>query len=175
MVEDMIAYNTPRTSPEIISVGKCTNKYILENAINNANNTAGIPIFLLYIKIETAAAIEADECPDGKDESNGSFINKLCLIASSYINGLTLSNIFLIITFVNNRERISAPADTTPIFLYFLKNKSTIVIAIQKIPASPKCVINTIILSNTGLCILSIALKISNSIFTDFLSFFKTP
>lgn len=146
-----MAYSIPAIRPVSTSVGKWTNKYNLENPIINANIIAAIPHFLLNIKTDTAAAMDAEVCPDGNDESNGSFIRRFCLIDSSYIKGLTLSNRFFIIPFVNISDNNNAPNDTTPIFLYFLENNKAKDNIIQNIPASPNVVTAIIILSSIGL------------------------
>ena len=55
------------TNPPSTSVGKCTNKYNLENPMSVAIITAGIPIFLLFKNKATAATILLIECPDGNE------------------------------------------------------------------------------------------------------------
>ena len=57
----------PTAIPARTSVGKCTNRYSLENAIRQARISAAAPSFLCITKIETAAANEAAEWPDGKE------------------------------------------------------------------------------------------------------------
>jgi len=57
--------------PARISVGKCTNRYILLNAIRAAKANAASPAFLWFWKIATAPANEEAECVDGKEELVG--------------------------------------------------------------------------------------------------------
>ena len=61
----------PVITPPKISVGKCTNRYILEKAMIIAKANIAIPYFLLYAKIDAAVAMQAEVGPDGKENSVG--------------------------------------------------------------------------------------------------------
>ena len=64
---DIIAHGTDKTTAPIMSVGKCTYKYILENAISTARAVAAIPVFLLIPYAIHAAENDVIVCPDGNE------------------------------------------------------------------------------------------------------------
>lgn len=57
----------PNIAPARMSVGKCTNKYILENAIIQVRIRAIVPSFLSSWKITKEAITEDVVCPDGNE------------------------------------------------------------------------------------------------------------
>jgi len=59
---------TPTTIPPMISVGKCTYRYILENAMRIAITQDIAPSsFFLLMNNAVTAANDAAVCPDGKE------------------------------------------------------------------------------------------------------------
>ena len=59
--------NIPSSIPAATSVGKCTYRYNLENAIAAATNTAGFHRLHFVKYIAETAANDAAECPDGNE------------------------------------------------------------------------------------------------------------
>lgn len=57
----------PNAIPRRTSLGKCTNRYNLENATSKANIINGIPAFLLYRKTDIEAANAQPECVEGQE------------------------------------------------------------------------------------------------------------
>ena len=57
----------PSAMPASTSVGKCTNRYILENAISTASIRAGIPHFLLNMNIVTPPSKLTRVWPEGNE------------------------------------------------------------------------------------------------------------
>lgn len=129
--------------PAITSVGKCTYKYSLENAINDAVIMAnGVSGFNLQSKTENAAANDEEVCPDGNEKSVG-----FCIIISAMAfnsNGRGRAVRFFNIIFENNKLNISDSAMTIPVLRCFLVHSRMRVRIIQSIPADPRCVIKTI-------------------------------
>ena len=146
-----IPYIIPSKRPAITSVGKCTVRYNLETPISTASTTAGIPHFLFWVNMATAAATLAEVCPEGNDESEGSFTSIVCKNEGSATNGRVRFTRFFIIRLVNISDNTRETAIVIPIFLVRLKNKSTTARAIQKQPALPRKVRPFITGSSTGL------------------------
>ena len=65
------AKKIPHATPAKTSVGKCTYKYILENAINDANVSAAQPKRRSHLAIIVAATNEENVCPEGKEKPRG--------------------------------------------------------------------------------------------------------
>ena len=63
----MLPQTTPIIIPAIMSVGKCTKRYILENEIIAAKTNAAIPYFRLFFNIAVAEANEEKVCPEGNE------------------------------------------------------------------------------------------------------------
>ena len=57
----------PVMVPTITSVGQCTNKYRRLKAMIAARMIAGIPNFLLRVRIAVATVKLTLECPDGNE------------------------------------------------------------------------------------------------------------
>ena len=134
--------------PARTSVGKCTYRYILENAIDAASITAGIQS-LFRLKKSTAAAENAQAvCPDGNEKSEGGFISRTA--AGFCVNGRGR----VIIGFKINRYATAPAASEMPIRIpVFLVRGITIRISVSKIqikPPSPRCVMTGITASSTG-------------------------
>lgn len=94
--------------------------------------------FGICLYMETAEAKLAPVCPDGNEASCAGPTIQLSPSTSSY--GLTLPTRFFSIRLLTISDRIKPHAEYIPAFLVCLKHRSTMVSRIQKIPASPRCV-----------------------------------
>ncbi len=109
---------------------------------------AKLPYFLLYIKTATAAAKEADVCPEGKEKSVGLDINSS--IPSFKSKGRTRATKGLRVRLQITRFMINARQTVKPIFRVFGMIERIIPTHIQNQPALPKKVIPFMIPSIKG-------------------------
>ena len=156
------AITVPNAAPASTSVGKCTNRYSLENAISTASIRAGIPHFLLNMKTVTAPSKLTMECPDGNEKSLGTWTSS-CTDGSSQ-QGRRLAAMFLRATFPRRKP---IPMDTSmhpPIILVLGTAKSTAASNSQNMPWSPRDVMKVISPSTSGVCSSCSKYKKRNSI-----------
>ena len=112
MYFDMIPMTMPSSADTITSVKKCIIRYTRENAISDASISAGIPHFLLCMKIPTDAPNDAIVCPDGNEKSVSLAMIGIIVGSSSY--GRMRANIGFIVILHTTSPRMSASATVTP-------------------------------------------------------------
>ena len=140
----------PRSAPKSTSVGKCTNRYSLENAISAASKSAHSPHFLLYRKILTADSKLASVCPEGNEKSLGLWISSVT--AGSNQHGLCLATTGLRNPWPMIRPTAMDSPMASPILRVFFPHKSKTASRIQNQPLSPRNVIHVINSSKNGVC-----------------------
>ena len=114
-----------------------------------ASTIAGTPTFRGSRRSATnAAAIDEEECPDGKDQSAGR--RTMTEKPDSASNGRTRAKMFFSSRLTMRAFKASAAAIITPAFRVFLRASSPTVSSTQINPPFPRLVIKVIIPSSTG-------------------------